>query len=129
MFKFAGFSLQSEIMLRQARSGDSVDVSVDPATGAVTSEYARNAWGWFAQAGQFVTDHIELAARYGEARPRGVHASDFTREREVGGGASYYWQEHALKLQADYFYLTNEHESRPVTLGRHQARVQFQLYF
>lgn len=128
MFKIAGFSLQSELLYRTARPGQSVAIDIEP-SGAVTTEYARNAWGWFTQAGQLLTEHFEIAARVGEVRPIGVRASDFTMHREIGGGVSYYFQEHALKLQADYFYLTEQSETRPAMLARHQARLQFQLYF
>lgn len=130
IFKLAGFSLQSEVMFRRAAPGMSVVSEIDDA-GNLTTEYARNAWGWFAQAGQLLTENLELAARISEVHPRELTDPELKPSRETGGAVSYYWKEHALKLQADYFYLTREQTlgDAKVTTGRHQVRVQFQVYF
>jgi hypothetical protein len=136
MFKLRGFSLQSELLFRGAPSGQVIQEFIDPATGQRALEVARNAWGWFVQAGYLLTEHLEIAGRTGEVRPHGASSRSQGRQAEYGGALGYYWQEHALKLQADYLYLSTEQlfeassgEERRAMTGRHQARVQFQLHF
>jgi hypothetical protein len=135
MFKLRGFSLQSELLLRSAPAGQVTQETTDPASGKRITEVARNAWGWFTQAGYLLTDNVEIAGRLGEVRPLGVSKGPVGRLAEYGGALGYYWQEHALKLQVDYFYLTAEqffagnlNEERRATTARHQVRLQFQLH-
>jgi hypothetical protein len=119
MFKYAGFSLISEIMYRKA-SERFVEAIND--MGELQREYARDAWGFYAQAGYFVTDSLELTGRYSDLRPRNGTDPDLVRVQELGGGTSWYIEKHDLKLQADYFYLFGD------AAGRHQARLQLQLF-
>lgn len=120
MFKYRGLSVLSEIMVRKSTT-TSVTRMTD--TGELEREFARNAWGYYAQGGYLVDRHVEVTARYGELRPRGATDPDLEETtREVGGGLNYYFQEHDLKVQSDYFYLSGE------ASGRHQIRVQAQLY-
>lgn len=121
VFKYQGLSILSEIMYRKSPT-TSVEGMVD---GDTVREYARNAWGYYAQAGYFVGDHAELVARYGSLHPRGsTDPALVDGRREAGGGFNWYFQKHDLKLQTDYFYLF-----APGDDGVHQARVQMQLYF
>jgi phosphate-selective porin OprO and OprP len=121
VIKYRGLSVLSEIMYRKSPRTSVIEL-VD---GETLREYARNAWGYYAQAGYLVTDEVEVSARYGELRPRGATDPRLAEtRREAGGGLSWYFQEHDLKLQSDYFYLFGEDGE-----GRHQARVQMQLYF
>lgn len=115
IFKWAGFSLQSEVMYRRA-----VAARVGPEGQEVLT---RSGWGWFAQAGYMVTDHLEVAGRYGDLMPIGESA--LTRQREAGGGLSWYFDGHDLKLQSDYFFLFGDQ----LADGQHQARVQLQIHF
>ena len=120
MLKYRGFSLQSEAMVRKS-SVTSVSQMTD--TGEIEREYARNAWGYYAQAGYLLNRHVEVTGRYGELRPRGSTDPELEETtREIGGGLNYYFQEHDLKLQSDYFFLVGDGD------GRHQIRVQAQLY-
>lgn len=120
--KFAGFSLQTEVIFRRAPESQS---SIETEDGR---EWARNAWGWMTQAGYRVTSSFELGARYGEVRPRGVTDPEVRKERELGGVIGWYFQDHDLKLQADYFHLTRATEEGG-TRERHQVRVQCQIFF
>lgn len=121
-FKYRGFSLLAEALYRHATR----PVAQGTVNGAPATEIARNAWGYFAQAGYLFDDHLEATARYGELRPVGTTTSDLReRNREVGVGLNWYFQKHDLKLQSDYFFLSPDDPRE----GRHQLRVQAQLYF
>jgi len=119
--KWAGFSLAFEWLYRNApRAARGGVVDARPLV-----EYSRSATGYHVQAGQMLGPHVEIAARYSDVWPLPATDPTMRREREVGGGLSYYFIEHALKLQADYFWLA----SGRFADGRHQARVQMQVYF
>ena len=123
-FKWAGLSLLSEVMFREA-SQPSASGVVD---GEMVTEHSRSGWGWFAQAGYLLEPiPLELAVRYGEIRPLEQNAPEagFFLSRELGGAISYYVQEHALKVQLDYFYYSGDDPRAE----RHQVRLQAQLYF
>lgn len=122
MFKWAGFSLQAEWLWRHAPVQSLSALQPD---GTTQTEYARPAWGYFVQAGYYMPVGLELAARYGDLHPRAGADPDLERERELGGAASWYFEEHVLKVQADYFYLFGD----TLDGGRHQVRVQVQLQF
>ncbi|MEQ1568520.1 MAG: porin [Myxococcota bacterium] len=117
MLKVGGFCGQAELLLRRANQ-DVVD------TGGVL-EYSRSGYGWYVQAGQMLTEHVELVARYGDLVPAPGTDPEFVRARELGGGPSYYFDGHNLKLQADYFYLPT---GDSFDGGAHQVRTQLQLW-
>ncbi|MFN7132940.1 MAG: porin, partial [Myxococcales bacterium] len=119
LFKWAGFSLLSQVLYRRAMD----EVLTGTRNNAPFQERTRSGWGWFAQAGYLFTEVIEVAARYSDLRP--LRGSEISREREVGGGLNLYFSRHDLKLQTDYFYLAGD----PGSPGRHQVRSQLQLYF
>lgn len=117
MVKAAGFCGQAELLVR--RAGD------DSQTEGGVTEFSRSGYGWFLQAGQMVTDHLELVARYGDLVPAEGTDPEFVRAREIGGGPGYYFDGHNLKLQADYFYLPT---GDTFSGGTHQVRAQLQLW-
>jgi phosphate-selective porin OprO and OprP len=120
IFKWRGLSWQGQWLFRRAHRG-SFDYVVDmePLT-----ETSRSGWGWFTQTGYRFVTPVEIAARYGELHPlRDV--TEIVLQRELGPALSYYLSDHALKLQADYFYLFADDIQR----GRHEARLQMQLFF
>ena len=123
VFKFRGLSLLGEVIYRKASRAF---VEQTTPAGDVEREESRNAWGYFAQAGYLATRKLEVTARFGELRPRGATTVDLAeKHREAGGGINWYFEKHDLKLQSDYFYLFGPE----VGDGRHQVRVQMQLYF
>lgn len=119
--KWRGLSLLAQLALRQADAPWRTNV----VNGAPLTEYSRSAWGWFVQGGAFVTDWLELVARYGDLRPLGPTDPTLTRQRELGGGLNVFLVGHDLKLQADYFWLDDGAWHH----GDHQVRVQAQLFF
>lgn len=127
IFKFGGLSLQAEVLLRKAAQTALTRVEDD---GAVSVERPRNAWGTMVQAGFMVSKHVEPSLRYSEVRPLDRTNPEVVRDREVGGGLSYYFHEHALKVQLDYFrLLTDAGPDDDSVLGRDRVRVQSQIYF
>ena len=119
--KWYGLSLLGELYWRQADT----DSRTGTVSGATLTEYSRSGWGWFVQAGGFVTPWLEFTGRYGDLQPLGMTDPTFTRTREVGGGANFFLFKHDLKLQADYFWLDDGTGHN----GRHQVRVIAQLFF
>jgi len=123
LFKWRGLSIQAEGLYRQA-DDDGHLLGAD-AMGRPTYEYARSGLGYYVQAGYLLTRHLEVAARWGEVIPNDGAVNALHRARELGGALSWYFQRHDFKLQADYFYLAGE----DLSAGRHQARLQAQVYF
>lgn len=122
MFKWHGFFAMAEWMWRDSNKAeeDGVDADGDPFT-----YVARRGWGAFGQLGQMLTRHLEVSARYGYIEPLGeVSATPLIHE--IGGGVSYYFLGHSLKLQADYFYISHQAD---LSQGLNQGRLQAQVYF
>lgn len=103
VFKWRGFSLLSEIVVRKAhrdsRSGEGEDDK--PVT-----EYSREGWGYFVQSGMMLTDHIELAGRYGRLKALGKTDPKLEQlisqaGHELTFGLNYYINGHMFKVQAD----------------------------
>lgn len=137
MFKWAGFSLQSEAIWRLADSPG--------ATGMVgttaRTEYTRSGVGYMVQAAYQLPSHVEFGARWSHvipialdradwgasAAPAGVMAQDpaVHETHELGAVVSYYQLEHSVKLQLDYFYLFRD----AIDAGNHQLRLQAQVMF
>jgi hypothetical protein len=89
------------------------------------TEWSRSALGWFVQGGAFVTDWLELVARYGDLRPFASTDPELHRLRELGGGLNFMVVKHDLKLQLDYFWLDDGF----FRAGRHLLRLQAQVFF
>lgn len=103
VFKYAGFSLIGEALLRQA-SEDSRSGTVD---GTELTEWSRSGWGWLVQAGMMLTGRVEVAGRLSRLRALGetdpaLVALARDQGREAGVGLNLYFNGHLLKLQADW---------------------------
>jgi hypothetical protein len=116
-----GWSLTSELMYRRA-DRDALALVVG---GAPVTVRSRSGWGAYVQGGRMVTSRVELAARYGRLQRSPGADADFLTVREIGAGAGYFVAGNNLKIQGDYFRLTEPAAAGPV----HQMRVQFQLFF
>lgn len=128
IFKYAGFSLQGELLVRQV-DGAPTATNLD-AQGMQVVETSGSALGWFAQAGYlFDFAPIEIAARFADIYPLGPSA--VSASREVTVGLSWYPMGHDLKLQLDGSYLASERQSMGVTTvtERFQGRLQAQAFF
>lgn len=127
--KWNGFSLLSSIYWRQADLG--TDASGTPTaaisgnvSGSAVTEYSRSGFGWFVQGGAYVTNWLELTARWGDLYPLGPTDPALIRQREFGGGFNLMFMKHDLKIQSDVLWIDNGASN-----GRLQLRVQAQVYF
>ncbi len=142
MFKWKGFSSTAEFHWRngQRNPGDAmIEDPLDP-TGTIPAPIsaARNGIGWFVQAGYLIPRiPFQVAARYSSIRGLGEDdpgdltsdPSGFTSlgdRDEVGGGISYYFAGHPLKLQADYFHTWNDRSFGNAIDG---LRIQLQVAY
>ncbi|MBL8952574.1 MAG: porin [Myxococcaceae bacterium] len=127
VFKWAGFSLLVEGVVRQALTGTLTGTSP---TGQTLYEYTRSGWGYFVQAGYLVSQYVELTARWDQlyalpgTDPTLVTLAA-TQGRQLGGGMNVYVVGHILKLQADYFYIWGHAPGA----SRHSARVALDASF
>jgi hypothetical protein len=128
VFKGYGFSLLGEVVQRTADRAHRT--STDEA-GAPLVEWSRSGWGYFVQAGQMVTDKLEVTARWDDLHakrntdPKLVALAE-AQGRQLGGGLNYYLNGHALKLQADYFYIFGtENADQPLHTVRAQIDASF----
>ena len=103
VFKWRGVSVLAEVLYRGA--------SVDTLTGGTADkpviEHTRSGWGYFAQAGVMLTDHLEVVGRWDELRARSGTEPKLVslvaaQGKQATGGVNYYAHGHALKFQADY---------------------------
>ncbi|MFN0061894.1 MAG: porin [Myxococcaceae bacterium] len=116
--KWRGFSFLAAALIRRA---DNALITND-ALGLW--EFSRSGWGYFAQSGYLFLTRFEVVARFGELRPFD-DMPGFSLTREIGAGLNWYAMKHNLKIQVDYHYVY--FPGGPG--GRHQARVQGQMYF
>ena len=105
MFKIAGFSVFSDFFWRDGRRTFG-DAMVDDGMGNLVlaeREAARNGLGWSAAAGYLIPRvPFEIAGRYSQIRR--LKTTSLEDKDSAGGGLSYYFAGHPLKLQLDYFH-------------------------
>ncbi|MDZ4728127.1 MAG: porin [Leptospira sp.] len=121
-FKWMGFSLQTEALWRKANSG----YMEREVSGTYKREYSRSGQGYFVQIGYLFSNNYELITRFGEFKPLGETDPNLIYSREVGGGLSYYFAEHNLKWQIDYFRYTGIPQGLD---GDHVVRTQMQVFY
>ena len=109
VFKYGGWFVTGEVYRR----------TLEP-EGAV----AFRSDGWFAQGGKLFLDRrLELAGRYGQWDPSALVASDQRRERGVA--VSWYQNRHALKVQSDLRWLSDDARGTTDAELRLQAQIAF----
>jgi phosphate-selective porin OprO/OprP len=131
VFKISGFSLTSEVYVRsiQRNYGDATVLDELGNEVPAEREAPRNGLGWYVQAG-YLIPHVPLgiAGRYTQIRKRRFHGnpSSLPESDEAGGGLSWYFAQHPLKLQLDYFHVW---EPGMVAEGADRVRLQAQVGF
>ncbi|MBL8917400.1 MAG: porin [Myxococcaceae bacterium] len=118
LFKWRGFSLEAEALLRFAERPNLI--------GSSTTEWARAGWGYYAQAGYSPVQAFEVSARWSQLRPFVGTDPSFRHQRELGVGVGWYPKKHDLKLQGDFFWLP---VGERFDVGSFQVRAQLQLAF
>ena len=81
--------------------------------------------GAYLQGGFMLTARTEITGRYSRLDPREGSDLALVDADEVGAGVNHYLQGHDLKVQADYFRVTEPALRRRVN----QARIQLQPFF
>jgi phosphate-selective porin OprO/OprP len=116
IFKYKGLFLTADYYLREREPEP-------PTGGGPVVEFDSN--GWYVQGGYLfgARRQWELAGRYGSLDPSSLVNTNDLREWRVGG--SYYYQRHALKLQADYGRIENKANGQK----NDEFRVQTQFLF
>ena len=132
MFKWLGWSAQTEFFWRKGErdygSAQVVDPNDPDMMIPAPEEAARNGFGWMLQSGYLIPRlPLEIAARYSQVRAVGEDAETSLGDKDsMGGGVSYYFARHPLKLQGDYFRQWSDRDS---STGTDLVRVQLQLAF
>jgi len=133
MFKMYGLSLEGAFYYRHGdrnpgklvdASGKPInDASGKPITGPSPS---RDGTGVVAQGGYLIPRlPLEIAARYANIRRSDDPFHNALKDsNELGGGVNYYFAQHQLKLQTDYFRV---YTNGSLSDGYNQFRVQLQL--
>jgi len=129
MFKVVGLSVSGEGYWRKGRRefGDATVVDEMGTEVAAERELARDGVGWFVQSGYLIPRvPLEIAARYSQTRRLDSATSALPNRDEVGGGLSWYFARHPLKLQFDYFRGWDEDV---IVMGTDRVRLQLQAAF
>ena len=141
MFKYAGLSLTSEFHWRKGirEFGDATVIDDMGVEGPAPRVPARNGLGYFVQAGFLIPRiPLELTGRWGQIINLGdAGQTSLPDSEEAGGGVSWYFARHSLKLQADYFRLRSDRfdvdtlsfAREPWSRSVDQFRLQLQLAF
>ena len=97
VFMWRGLSLFSAFHFRDGRR--------NPPNDAMTVDPVRDGYGLLVQPGYLLPwIDLEIVARFAMTRPS-FSGSALDRKNELGGGLSYYFVSHSMKLQADNFTL------------------------
>jgi hypothetical protein len=108
VFKWRGFAVQAEYLRKLA----DVDTIQSTSDGKPVTEYTRSGHGWILQASYVFRRPLEVVGRLSRldtlARtdPKLIAEVD-KRSNEVAAGLNYYFNGHALKLQADWIARTS----------------------
>jgi hypothetical protein len=123
-FKWAGFSAIGSFYSRTGdrKPGNAVTAAGNP----VPVAPSRDGTGYVAQAGYMIpTTPLEVAGRYGVINGKTeVGHNGLKDSGELGGGLNYYFAEHELKLQTDFFRI---YSGGDLSKGYNQIRLQLQF--
>jgi outer membrane biosynthesis protein TonB len=129
VFKILGVSASGEFYWRDGtRSfGDATEIDDMGVEVPAPRERARRGIGWYGQAGYMIPRiPLQVAARYSQTRRLEQDRSTLPEGDEVGGGLSYYFARHPMKLQLDYFH---GWEDQQLARGTDRIRLQLQASF
>ena len=126
-FKWHGFALQGEYLLRDAAEDRLVS---EDAEGAPVEEWARSGQGWVAQASYHFKPGVELVARgsqiyaLDDTDPKLVTELE-TKRNEVAAGLNWYKNGHRFKVQTTWIALFGEDFSQ----ASHTVATQLDAMF
>lgn len=102
MFKYKGFSIESELYNRNSNEGIITNIN-----NTTQQNYIIAGNTFMIQSGYFITKKNEIAARYAQITPENSVALIMNMQKEYVLGFSHYFNKHSLKLQSDLTYLEN----------------------
>ena len=102
MFKFKGFSLESEFYNRISDKGIITNLA-----NPTQQNHIISGTSLMVQSGYFVSKRNEIAVRYAQITPHSKVASIMNAQHEYVLGFAHYFKKHSLKLQTDVTYLEN----------------------
>ncbi len=103
LFKYKGFSLESELYNRNADIG-----IITNQKDTTQRNYVVSGTGFLVQSGYLFTKTDEISARYAHIMPATKVASVMLEQQEYTVGYSHYFYKHSLKIQTDVTYLWTE---------------------
>ena len=126
VFKYRGFSLLTEAVVRRARQAR-LDGEVD---GKAVREWSRSGWGYLAQAGMMVSRRVEIAARWDQlvalaGTDPALVQQTADQGKQIAGGVNVYLNGHAFKIQTDYTYAFGSNREAAKHVGRLQVDATF----
>jgi len=127
VFKWSGFALQAEYLLRNAARNR---VLSKDAAGEQVVEFSRSGYGWILQASYVFPKPVELVGRVSRMYALSGTDPNFIAEveskgQELAAGANYYINGHRFKLQADWIGRLNYQFERPEHLIHVQVDATF----
>ena len=123
-FRVSGLSVETAFFWREGTRNPGT--GLDDLGNVLAVEPARNGMGYYGQVGYLLPRKpVELTARFGQLMSSGDD-SGLSDQSEAGLGLNYYFAQHPLKLQADYFRFWGEDGFGD---GSDQVRVQMQLAY
>jgi len=118
--RYSGLSLESAYFWREGTRHPGVDAALIP------TEQPRNGMGYYGQAGYLLPHHaFEISARFGQIMSAG-DGSSLSDQSEAGVGLNYYFAQHAMKIQGDYFRFWS---GDAFATGSDQVRIQMQMAY
>ncbi|MBK6690485.1 MAG: porin [Deltaproteobacteria bacterium] len=121
IFKYAGLSVQTELLLRKASEAR----QEGQVNGFPVVESSRSGLGYMVQVGYVLPNFVELALRWSDVKPLPGVETTLQKQRDLSGALGWYASGHDLKIQADYTYTFG----RDFGIGSHLVRTQIQVYF
>ena len=123
-FHVSGLSLETAYFWRQGTRNPGG--ALDEAGDVIPTEPPRDGMGYYGQVGYLVPSKpLEFTARYGQLISSGSD-SGLSDKSEAGLGFNYYFAQHAMKLQGDYFHFWGE---GGFSEGSDQVRIQMQMAY
>lgn len=102
LFKFRGFSFESEFYNREANNGIIIN-KLD----STQSNFVLSGRALLLQSGYLFKNGMELSLRYGRIDPANKLSSKVKLQEEHVFGFSKYFNKHSLKIQTDISYMKN----------------------
>lgn len=121
IFKYAGLSVQAELLLRKADAA----TQTGQVNGAMVTERSRSGLGYMIQVGYVLPMFVEAALRWSEVKPLPGVETSLEKRRDLSAALGWYAHEHDLKIQTDWTYTFG----REFSAGSHEVRTQVQVYF